>query len=302
MILISVVIPCHNCEQYLHRAVDSVFNQSFKDWELILVDNNSTDNTKCIIDKYQQEFPDKVKSIAETKKGACAARNKGLGEAKGDWIQFLDADDELLPDKLGKQMNLVEGKSIAFVANPYLMVGYKKDKKFQKIRPLEENDPWIGLIQSRLGITSANLWNKKAVEMVNGWTEDLAASHEYDLMFRIMKKDSNICLDPTINSIIHITSSSLSRVGGEAKIIKLVESRIGLRISILNFLKKNGQLTSERKKAIHLFIYNILIPHYRFAPSYIRSKLKELNLDVPMKNKVHGLYSLFKVDLKRLFD
>src|SRR3954469_11137836 len=98
--MISIVIPCFNCEPFIQRAFNSVINQTFQNWELLLVNNNSTDNTQEVLLALQKQFPEKIKVLFEERRGAPCARNKGLREANGDWIQFLDADDEIKPDKL----------------------------------------------------------------------------------------------------------------------------------------------------------------------------------------------------------
>ena len=92
--MISVIIPCFNSEEYITRAIESILKQSYTNYEIILVNNNSTDNTYNILQEYAKKKAGLVNVFNEYKKGAPAARNKGLSEAKGEWIQFLDADDE----------------------------------------------------------------------------------------------------------------------------------------------------------------------------------------------------------------
>ncbi|MBK8844708.1 MAG: glycosyltransferase family 2 protein [Saprospiraceae bacterium] len=104
---IAAIIPAYNCQQTLERAVESLLTQTYPISEIIIVNNNSTDNTQQIINKLINEYPILVKSIIESKPGANLARNTGLKIAHGDWIQLLDADDELLPGKLNHQINLI---------------------------------------------------------------------------------------------------------------------------------------------------------------------------------------------------
>ena len=77
--MISIIIPCYNCEKYLHRAIESVFSQTYSDYEIILVNNNSTDNTINIINEYKKKYPDIIKVLHENKVGAPAARNSAPG-------------------------------------------------------------------------------------------------------------------------------------------------------------------------------------------------------------------------------
>lgn len=98
---VSVIIPVCNCATYLPNAIDSVLTQTFKDFEIIVVDDGSTDNTEEVVKKYGLQ----VKYIYQENKGPSAARNRGIKESKGEYIAFLDSDDIWLPQKLELQMN-----------------------------------------------------------------------------------------------------------------------------------------------------------------------------------------------------
>src|SRR6476469_10380978 len=143
--MVSVIIPCYNSAAFVWRAIESVFRQTCLDWELLLVDNGSTDGTQALLETYARQRPSQVRVFTELKKGAPAARNKGLHEAKGAWLQFLDADDELLPEKLQTQMK------IAAQTKGNVVVGNLNLKFFEKAykRPyaFEESNVWRGFIR-----------------------------------------------------------------------------------------------------------------------------------------------------------
>lgn len=101
---ISVVIPTYNAAQYVGEAIESVLNQTFKDYEIVVVDDGSTDNTEELLQKYV----DRIRYIKQKNGGEGAARNRGIREAHGEWVAFLDADDLWLPHKLKVQMEFVE--------------------------------------------------------------------------------------------------------------------------------------------------------------------------------------------------
>lgn len=109
MPVISVVIPAYNIEQYIGRSIESALNQTAPPHEIIVIDDGSTDNTAEVIKKYES-----VKYIYQENVGVSAARNRGIEEAKGDWIAFLDADDEWMEDKLKLQIEILQ-------SNPCLM-------------------------------------------------------------------------------------------------------------------------------------------------------------------------------------
>lgn len=95
----SVIIPTYNREKLIGRAIDSVLNQTFKDFELIIVDDGSTDNTKEIIERYTDQ---RIRYIYKENGGQNSALNKGIEFAKGKYVAFLDSDDEWLDEKLRK--------------------------------------------------------------------------------------------------------------------------------------------------------------------------------------------------------
>lgn len=93
--LISIIVPVYNGDKYLSRCVDSILNQTFQNWELLLVDDGSTDKSGEICDEYATKDK-RVKAFHKENGGVSSARNIGLDNVKGDWITFVDADDELI--------------------------------------------------------------------------------------------------------------------------------------------------------------------------------------------------------------
>lgn len=96
---VSVIVPLYNAAQYLHQCIKSILSQSFKDFELILIDDGSTDDSLKICKSYEQS-DNRIIVISETNGGVSKARNRGLNVAKGKWIAFVDADDYFLDDAL----------------------------------------------------------------------------------------------------------------------------------------------------------------------------------------------------------
>ena len=98
--LISVIIPTYNCDRYLPQAIDSVFAQTFEDYELLVIDDGSTDTTPQVVQRYDD---DRFRYIRQANQGVAVARNHGIQLARGEWIAFLDADDWFVPTKLEHQ-------------------------------------------------------------------------------------------------------------------------------------------------------------------------------------------------------
>ena len=107
MLMFSIILPTFNRAHMIHPAIESVLNQIYKDWELIVVDDGSTDKTKEIIDKYIEKDK-RVRYLYQKNKERSAARNYGIKGAKGDWICFLDSDDMYHKNHLEEFKSLIE--------------------------------------------------------------------------------------------------------------------------------------------------------------------------------------------------
>lgn len=196
---VSIIIPCFNVADHIDDALMSALSQSYSDTEVICVDNGSMDCT-C---EYIKNYVDRgeVTLLHESEPGASAARNRGWRNSTGEWIQFLDADDMILPEKIAHQVRLIEkNPESPFIASATT----KTDLGTGHSRPWPVHDEaWKGLLQNKLGITTANLFSRSALEKVGGWDETLKSSQEYDLMFRIMQLNDHLILDQHAeNSII----------------------------------------------------------------------------------------------------
>ena len=112
--IVSIIMPVHNAEKYIKESIESVIKQTYSQWELIIVNDASTDNSKKIIKEY---LPNKKIKLIDLSKnsGVSVARNTGILNAKGNIIAFLDADDIWNPLKLEKQMKLLKNKEVNFV-------------------------------------------------------------------------------------------------------------------------------------------------------------------------------------------
>lgn len=289
--MISVIIPCFNSEKFIERAINSVLKQTYTDYEIIIVDNNSSDNTLSIINAYKNNYPQTIKILQENKKGAPCARNKGLNDSKGDWIQFLDSDDELLPEKLNEQMNRANNSAFDVIVGSSYIYKCIDTKKHTSIRIPEEDNVWKSLLTSKLGITSANLWRREAVLAVCGWDENKNSSQEYDLLFRMLKNNSCIGFCSRPLTIININPNSISNSQNENRIVEILQNSISLRLDIKKYLESKNALTKEINRAADMHIYNSLIAYSSMItiyfkrgviPSYVRKALKEIPLDLPL--------------------
>lgn len=128
---VSVIVIFYNAQQFLGEAVASIFQQTYKNWELILVDDGSTDRSTTIAQAYAHQFPKKIRYLdhkSHQNQGMSMSRNLGIRHANGDLIGFLDADDVWLPYKLEQQIELLNHHPEAGMIYGRLLFWYSWDK------------------------------------------------------------------------------------------------------------------------------------------------------------------------------
>ena len=120
MTKISVIVPVYNVERYLKRCLDSIVNQTFDDYEVIVVNDCSPDNSQSIIDDYVDRYPDKVRSVVnEVNIGLGKTREHGLSVAKGEYVTFIDSDDYIREDYLETYYNAMVNEKVDVVIGGY---------------------------------------------------------------------------------------------------------------------------------------------------------------------------------------
>lgn len=118
--LVSIIVPVYNAEKFIRETIDCVIAQTYSHWELLLVEDGSRDNTVAVIEDYIRNGEKRIRLIRQPENmGAARARNRGLQEALGRYIAYLDADDIWLPEKLEHELAFLEEKNAAFAFTGY---------------------------------------------------------------------------------------------------------------------------------------------------------------------------------------
>ena len=115
--LVSIIMPSYNTAKFISKTIESVLEQTYKNWELLIVDDCSTDNTDEIVSKYDDDRIIYLKNKKNS--GAAVSRNKALKNAKGKWIAFLDSDDLWYPTKLEEQIKYMKKNKYSFSYTSY---------------------------------------------------------------------------------------------------------------------------------------------------------------------------------------
>ncbi|KLI75223.1 MULTISPECIES: glycosyltransferase family 2 protein [Lacticaseibacillus] len=201
MVKVSVIIPAYNAAETLQRAVQSVLTQTMEDLEVLVINNGSTDQTATIIERLASS--DSRVRFLYSDKGRSRARNKGLAEAEGDFIQFLDADDELSASKLDKAVSYL--KSNTHKAAYVTAAVYKNDRTGQEsVReiPIESAKP---LLKANYFPISSPLVRRQILK--SKFREDLEFNEDW-LFWAENLYGADIEVSHSVGSVIHITSQN----------------------------------------------------------------------------------------------
>jgi len=185
---VSVIIPTYNRRNLLGRAINSVLNQNYQDFELIIVDDGSTDNTVKLVKSFNYEI---IKYIRHDKnRGVSAARNTGIRVAKGDYIAFQDSDDEWMPEKLERQIRAFETASpvIGIVyTGRYRIINNQKDyAPPTKLTP-RDGDLSCRLLRAPWMPPQATLVKRECFKRVGMFNERFRALGDWELFLRMSK-------------------------------------------------------------------------------------------------------------------
>lgn len=197
---VSIVTPTFNRSRFIPRLVKNVFSQTYQDFELVIVDDGSTDNTRELLEQYIREYPSRIQYIFQTNQGAGMARNTGIKNAKGKYIAFLDSDDEWMPEYLDRTIAVLEKGDYQWTVTGAKRIDIDKDGKEIDTQLIKCNLQEFGYFFKRelslyealltgnvVGETSRIVVSKQAVSAVGGFWDHLRLSQDYELWLRLAK-------------------------------------------------------------------------------------------------------------------
>ena len=269
---ISVIIPTYNRKKYIKRAIDSVIRQSYKPFEIIVIDDGSTDGTYELIKKSYSSSQISIEK--QINNGVSSARNKGVKLANGDWIAFLDSDDEWFENKLELQVREIK-KSKTF------MICHTNEiwiRNGIRVNQMKKHQKYGGFIFEKCldmcRISPSSVMIRRCIfDEIGLFDEDLIICEDYDLWLRISSK----------YPVLYLDSMLIKKFGGhEDQLSKNINGIEQFRIQSLEKILKNLPLKHSYFNAAK----NMVLKKLRIYRSGLikRNKIKE---NVFIEKKIH---------------
>ncbi len=231
MAKVSIVIPVYNAAATVRRALESIFAQTFTDYEIVLVDDGSTDQTRAIL----QQYGDRIQLVEQPNRGPSAARNNGVHHSTGEFLAFLDADDQFLPQRLELSVAaLLRDPDAALVYSDMIDVNEAgEDLHRSHISPETAHAPTMEEMLARIWpiIPSTVLMRRAAFDRAGGLREELISAEDIHFWL-LMREQGHFIFLP--NKLVRFTNGQLfpkvlNRDFGPGAMIDLIRTRYGAR-------------------------------------------------------------------------
>ena len=274
--VVSVVIPCHNAERWVGEAIESVLAQTQRGVEVIVIDDGSTDGSLAVA----QRFGGKIRWETGPNHGGNWARNRGFALSAGQYVQFLDADDYLLPAKIAHQVECLESTGADVVYGDWRHQRHGADGTVT-LEPIhisgELADPLEALLRRWWVAPVAVLVRRTAVIACGGWDEALPAAQDTDFMISLALSGAKFTYLSGCESIYrrygNVTVSTSNRrrwLGAHAQVVDKAE----------RCLAASGRLTREYRSALASYSYSVARGFYDIDRNRYRAELAHaLTLD-----------------------
>lgn len=268
---VSILIPCYNSEQWIGQAIESALGQTWPSKEVVVLDDGSIDNSLCVIRQYES----RIRWETGENRGGGYARNRLLELARGEWIQYLDADDYLLPEKVAQQADfVVQHPEVDVVIGPTTMEFWSQDGVEHRLNPIPEpHDYWTMLASWQLPQTGAPLWRKGAILDVGGWKRDQPCCQEHELYLRLLIGGKKFAY--------HASGGSIYRQWSDETVCKrnipeVHRRRLEIEQRLEEFLSRTEQLTPERQRAVSQARFEIARIAWQYDRSFAVKIMKEV--------------------------
>jgi len=262
--LVSVLIPCYNAERWIAQAIESALGQTWPNKEIVVVDDGSTDGSLDVIRRFHQ----RIRYESGPNRGGGAARNRLIELSRGDWLQYLDADDYLLPHKIARQMEFLgSNRDTDIVFGPVTMehLWEGRASTCELLRIPEPHDPWTLLASWGLPQTGAPLWRRQALVDVGGWKHDQPCCQEHELYLRLLMNAKRFAYCASDGAVYRQWSNDTVC---KKDIGEVHRQRLQIEQRLEDYLRDTKQLTIERLRAINQARFEIARMAWQYDPRF----------------------------------
>jgi glycosyltransferase involved in cell wall biosynthesis len=244
--LVSILIPCYNAERWVAQCIESALAQTWPEKEVIVVDDGSTDSSLEII----KSFGDRIRWKTGPNRGANVARNRLLELALGEWLQYLDADDYLLPGKILGQIRCLKNSQDADVLYSPILLRFESGAAvpIPNPHPLNTDDMWIALVRWHTPQTGGFLYKRRALLESGGWNPSQTCCQDNELTMRLLMHGKRFFFCRDAGAVYRLWSEETVSKRNSAKVRK---RRLEILEESENSLCERGQLTESRLRAIN---------------------------------------------------
>jgi len=237
----------------------------------VVVDDGSTDHSLDII----RQFNSLIRWETGPNYGGNKARNRLLDLARGEWVQFLDADDYLLPEKIAQQMEYVSARpDLDIVFGPITLEHWSEHGSRHELLPIPEpHDLWMLLAAWRLPQTGALLWRKQAIFDAGGWNPDQPCCQEHELYLRLLISSKRFAYLPTSGAVYRQWSTETVC---RRNIPEVHRRRLEIEQRLEDHLREHKLLTWERLRAINQARFEIARIAWLYAPNLARQIIDQI--------------------------
>ncbi len=205
--LVSIITPTYNCGKFIARTLDSVIAQTYGNWEMIIVDDRSTDDTRAVVEEYMARDSRIKYRLLDENSGAAVARTVAMQMAEGAYMAFLDSDDIWLPDKLERQINWMEEKGYAFSCTAYEQIDEEDNSLGRIIKTVKKTDYNRLLLDCPVGNSSVVY----SVEKMGRFeVPNIRKRNDDALWLQMLKKEKYIWGMPEVLMRYRIRKNSIS--------------------------------------------------------------------------------------------
>ncbi len=250
---VSVIIPVYNGAATIERALKSVFAQTFTDFEVICVDDGSTDPTRAIVEQYARDYGDRVKLVEQANRGPSAARNHGVRRSSGEYIAFLDADDVWMPRKLELTVAAMLDDPDAALVYSDTIVANEAGEEVRRLptRPDAAHAPSMDDLLAQIWPITPSMvvTRREAFDRAGGFCEQLISAEDIHFWL-LMREQGHFIYIP--DRLVRVTFGQLypkvlNRDFGAAPIVDLIRARYGTRGDglVKNFIRHRVRMIAN---------------------------------------------------------